>query len=321
MIASHTEDKLALLLQLLGDQTAETLLARLRPQRAASLRARMQSLHGAVVPPRRQEEILADFERLFQLAARSRGPRLRIAGDGADASEDPAGPGEGDWQPFEPGDDPQQDLERLTPHQIALCLETEHPRTAAIVLQHLSSTQGAAVMRALSDSMRQSTIVELSKSMPENANLVRQVLRATVRTAVKLPPVAEKQVDVVQRIADMLRASEKPDRAALLEALQTHHPETAAQVQERLYDFQDLIALDNRAIQRVLAEVDTSTLALAAIGAEPALIEKIMGNLSKRARETLRDEMEFQSAARSDAIAGARKSVVQILAKVDQESS
>ena len=60
-------------------------------------------------------------------------------------------------------------------------------------------------------------------------------------------------------------------------------------------------------------------LALAAVGCEPELLEKIMTNLSKRARETLKDEMEFQSAARGDAVAGARKSIVQILAKIDSE--
>ena len=85
------------------------------------------------------------------------------------------------------------------------------------------------------------------------------------------------------------------------------------------YDFTDLQSMDNRALQRVLSEVDVSTLALASVGAEQELVEKIMANLSKRARETLKDEMEFQSAARSDAVAGARKSIVQILAKVDSE--
>jgi flagellar motor switch protein FliG len=161
--------------------------------------------------------------------------------------------------------------------------------------------------------------VEFSESMTDNRNLIRQVLRATVRTALRMPPAAQKEVDAVQRIAEMLRVSEKTERKPLLDALQSRNPDAAALVQEKLYDFTDIESLDNRIVQRVLSEVDVSTLALASVGASETLMDKIMNNLSKRARDTLKDEMEFQSTARGDAIAGARKSIVQILAKVDQE--
>lgn len=320
MIVNHPEDKLAVLLHLIGEQAAEKVLTQMRPDRATALRARAAALRGQTIPPRKREEVLADFERLFQFAARGRGPRLRIAGDtqpdGADDSSESAGVA---WQPFEPADDPQAELLRLTPHQIALSLESEHPRTAAIVLKHLPTERAAHVLRALSEDLRQSAIVEFSQPVTDNRFLINQVLRATVRTAVALPPAPPEQVDAVQRIAEMLRVSEKSERKPLLEALQSHHPETAALVQEKLYDFTDIGSLDNRALQRVLSEVDVSTLALASVGAEPELLEKIMANLSKRARETLKDEMEFQSSARGDAVAGARKSIVQILAKIDQE--
>ena len=319
-MVERAEDKLAVLLHLIGESAAEKVLAQMRPDRAAALRTRSAALDGQAVPVRRREEILADFDRLFQFAARGRGPRLRIAGEepeeNSEGGQDSSGT---NWEPFEPGDDPEEDLQQLTPHQIALALETEHPRTAAIVLKHLSSEQAAAVLRSLPEEQRQSAVVEFSETMTDNQNLIRQVLRATVRTALRKPPAAEKEVDSVQRIADMLRVSEKTDRKPLLKALQSRNPEAAALVQEKLYDFKDIESLDNRVLQRVLSEVDVSTLALASVGASESLMDKIMDNLSKRARETLKDEMEFQSTANGDAVAGARKSIVQILAKVDQE--
>lgn len=320
-MVDHAEDKLAVLLHLIGDPAAERVLSCMRPDRAATLRTRSAALNGKTIPVRRREEVLADFDRLFQFAARGRGPRLRIADESrADHSADEPSESPGsDWRPFEPGDDPVDDLQRLTPHQIALSLETEHPRTAAIVLKHLPTNQAAHVLKSLSENLRQSAIVEFSQPVTDNRYLIKQVLKATVSAAVHLPPMAVEQVDAVQRIADMLRVSEKTERKPLLEALQSHHPETAALVQEKLYDFADISSLDNRALQRVLSEVDVSTLALASVGADAELIEKVMANLSKRARETLKDEMEFQASARGDAIAGARKSIVQILAKVDQE--
>jgi flagellar motor switch protein FliG len=319
MVADHAEDKLAVLLHLIGESAAEMVLAKMRPDRAAALRTRAAALQGQPISVRRREEVLADFERLFQFAPRGRGPRLRIAaGSHAENDEISEGPGS-DWEPFEPGDEPQDDLLRLTPHQIALSLETEHPRTAAIVMKHLPTAQAAAVLKSMSSELRQSAIVEFSQPSPDNQNLINQVLRATVRTALRQQPAPAQEVDAVQRIAEMLRVSEKAERKPLLEALQSHDPEKAALIQEKLYDFTDLQTMDNRALQRVLSEVDVSTLALASVGCEPELLEKIMTNLSKRARETLKDEMEFQSSARGDAVAGARKSIVQIVAKVDSE--
>ncbi|MBL8848419.1 MAG: hypothetical protein JNG89_01995 [Planctomycetaceae bacterium] len=321
-MVDQAEDKLSVLLHLIGESAAEKVLGQMRPDRAAALRARAKSLQGTTISARRREEVLSDFEHLFQLASRSRGPRLRIAGgsdaDTADEVSESAG---SDWTPFEPGDDPEEDLLRLTAHQVALSLESEHPRTAAIVLKHLPNAEAAAVLRALPEELKQLAIVEFSQPMTENLNLINRVLRATVRTAVRMPPAAAKQVDAVQRIAEMLRESDKAERKPLLEALQSHHPEAAALVQEKLYDFTDIVSLDNRVVQRVLSEVDVATLALASVGSEPELLEKIMTNLSKRARETLKDELEFQSSARGDAVAGARKSIVQILAKIDQEGN
>lgn len=317
MILDQAEDKLAMLLHLLGAEAAETLLDEMRPERAAELRRRIESMQSVTLSARKQEEVLADFERIFQLAGRTRGPRLRIAA--AEDQDDGADEHGADWEPFEPGDNPQADLPRLTPFQIAACLETEHPRTAAIVLKHISPALAAKVMKLLSDDKREATIVQLSGTIPDSPALTSRVLRATVQAGVKRPPSPRKTLDAVQRIADMLRATDKAQRGPLLEALKEHHPDTAAQVVDRLYVFEDISGLDNRAVQRVLAEVDTSTLALALSGAPAELADKILSNLSKRARDTLRDEMEFQTSARPDSVAGARKMIAQILARIDQE--
>jgi flagellar motor switch protein FliG len=318
MILNQAEDRLALLLHLLGADVAATLLDEMRPERAAELRRRIESLQNVSLSARKQEEVLADFERLFQLAGRRRGPRLRIAAAQPE-QDDSADEHAASWEPFEPGDNPQSDLSRLTPYQIASCLETEHPRTAAIVFKHLPAQLAAKVMRLLSDEKREATIVQLSGTIPDAPALTSRVLHATVQAGVKLPPAPRKTLDAVQRIADMLRATEKAQRGPLIEALKEHQPDTAAQVVDRLYVFEDIEKLDNRVIQRVLAEVDTATLAMALTGAAESLSGKVSSNLSKRARDTLRDEMEFQSSARPDAVAGARKTIAQVLAKVDQE--
>lgn len=319
MLHDEADDRIAVLLHLLGDEAAGPLLEQMRPERAADLRRRVEALQQTRISARRQEQVLAEFERFFQFAARGRGPRLRVRADDApqeDATDDRDA---NNWEPFEPTDRPHLDLKLLTPYQIARCVEQEHPRTAAIVLRHVPAEHAARIIRLLPDAKQEAMVLELSGTAAENAQLTEQVLRATVRTGVKLPPAPPRTPDAIQRIADLLRAMDKVQRTPLILALQTHHPATAAEVIERLYVFEDILVMDSRAVQRVLSEVDTSTLAQGLRGASQELVDKIMTNLSKRARDTLRDEMEFQTSVRPEAVTAARKMVAQILARADQE--
>jgi flagellar motor switch protein FliG len=85
--------------------------------------------------------------------------------------------------------------------------------------------------------------------------------------------------------------------------------------------FDDLLKLENRTLQRLMGEVDSQTLATALCGADEALIERVMSNLAKRARDALREELEFQKNAPQQVIDEMRKQVVQILARLEQEDA
>src|SRR5205823_6618978 len=121
-----------------------------------------------------------------------------------------------------------------------------------------------------------------------------------------------------KRMAEMLRRLDKPDRLEVLAALEQSDAQTAAQVREFLYGFEDLLLIEDRSTQKLLGEIDSKSLASALKGAPDAIKDKVLNNLSKRARETLNEEMELLGTLPPTAIQQAQKAVVDVIQRLDQ---
>ena len=116
----------------------------------------------------------------------------------------------------------------------------------------------------------------------------------------------------------MLRLVEKADRLELLLAIEEQDPEKATRIKQYLYQFEDLLAIADRSMQKLLAEIDSKNLAIALKDATDAIREKIMNNLSKRAREALEEEMAFLTSVSPAQIREAHKVVVEVIQRLDQ---
>lgn len=118
----------------------------------------------------------------------------------------------------------------------------------------------------------------------------------------------------------MLRALEKDQQQKLLRAIEEEDPDTASQILERLYVFEDITSLDDQVVQQILLNVESGTMATALYEADEELREKVFKNLSRRAREALMEELEFQGRISSTRLEQARQIVVQAIAKASQEA-
>ncbi len=175
------------------------------------------------------------------------------------------------------------------------------------------------VLKRLHPEMRRAVSVQLGKEVAVNPDLVSRIIRtvlAKCRTLAEAPPAASG--NRFKRMAEMLRRLEKPDRMEVLAALEQNDAQTAAQVKEFLYSFDDLLIIEDRSMQKLLAEIDSKSLASALKGASDPIKEKVRNNLSKRARETLNEEMELLGALPPPAILQAQKSVVDVIQRLDQ---
>ncbi|CAK9014259.1 Flagellum-specific ATP synthase [Durusdinium trenchii] len=320
------EKQVLALLELLGDDVADAVLSRLRPERAKQLRSQLAKGElddeGADAA-----ELLADFEKFFRFVVETgqSGPRLHQPDTEspvpAPAEETPSNsPVEEEQLPrFEASNDPIADLERVTIHQLAGAVAEEQPSTIALLLNRVSTARTAEVLGLLPEEIRSEVALELNRDRRLPEALLQQMARTAISRAAKLPANPTPKPDRIQRMADVLRAVDKTQRQEMLAAIEEHDPDSVASIMQRLYVFSDLADLPDRTLQKVLGQVETTTLATALSGADEQLIEKIEGNLSKRAREALRDERQLLVGLSESRIEKARSMIAQILATLDQE--
>ena len=217
-------------------------------------------------------------------------------------------------------DNPLKDLETLSVHQIAQALGSEQPRTTAMLLSNLPAKLTGDVLNLLKLDYQKSVMKELTKEQHAPAILVDRIARATFLRARQFsaePPDTRNHAD---RVAEVLRSVPKAGRKNMLAAIEEQDPDLAKSLLTRIYRFDDITALNKSVVQRVLGEVDSTNLTTALFGADESVKEAIFSNLSKRARQTIEEEMQFMTNVAESRIQQARDAIAEVIAKIDMES-
>lgn len=217
-------------------------------------------------------------------------------------------------------DNPLKDLETLSVHQIAQALGSEQSRTTAMLLSSLPAKLTGDILNLLKPEYQKLVMKELTKEQHAPAILVDRIARATFLRARQLsaePPDTRNHAD---RVAEVLRSVPKAGRRNMLAAIEEQDPDLAKSLLTRIYRFDDITALNKAIVQRVLGEVDSTNLTTALIGAEVSVKDAIFANLSKRARQTIEEEMQFMTNVSEARILQARDTIAEVIAKIDMES-
>ncbi len=147
--------------------------------------------------------------------------------------------------------------------------------------------------------------------------IVDQVMRSTFEKASTVKFRANR-IEQTQMLANMLRSVPKKLRAGLLTQLEEADETFYKAVQEKMYVFDDIVRLNDRDVQRMLGEIQTDFLILGLQNTDQDLKDKLLGNLSKRARQSVLEEMEFKANATTEEIEEARSEIVTVMARLDE---
>jgi len=313
-------EKAALVLFRLPADTAEKVLTELGPPRGDRLRQELEKLRQQEQPPGDLDDIVREFRNLLlqsndpppaptpqQLAAYR--PPSDTDLDLPEESSLPALPS-----------DPVRALNVLPPELLATVLQDEQAHTISLVLNALDSEKAGEVLRQLTPEMRRDVSVRLSRLTSSPPELLARVARALVD---KARPLAGRRSDAsgdarYEKMANMLRCLEKDERMEVLAALEENEPDMAVRIKSLLYQFEDLLRIHDRSMQKLLSEIDSKTLSVALKGANQEISEKVLKNLSKRARETLTEEMEFLGMVPIAQVREAQKALVDLIQRLDQ---
>ncbi len=202
------------------------------------------------------------------------------------------------------------DLRRVDPQQLGSVLRAEHPQTIALVLAHLDTTQTAAVLRDMDPTVGADVIhrmARMDKVMPEVLEVIRTSVGGTSELSLSQELRAAGGPAPVAQVMNLLAGTLEKD---LMQRLSERDGELAEEIKNLMFVFEDVIKLDDRALQRLMREVDSKTLAVALKTASEELKERIMGTMSQRARSALQEEMEFLGPQRLSDVEAAQAEIV-----------
>jgi flagellar motor switch protein FliG len=209
--------------------------------------------------------------------------------------------------------EPFRSLQALDAKQVAGLLRGEHPQVLAIVISHLTAPVASQLIKDLPDDLRFEVIKRIASTEELPGELVRQVdemLEARASSFGSRGGAAGGQ-GRFKTVAQMLNISEPGVSKAILDRLTREAPSAATEIQALMFVFEDLAKISDRDMQKVLAEIDKADLALALKTAPPELQNKLLGNLSARARDNIKEEMEMLGPRPLSDVEEAQKRILQ----------
>lgn len=315
------DEKLGLLLYLLGPAAVEQSLRGMEASRATSIRNFVRELGND--PPSAEEIqfVLDDFESCFRVGLASLPPAEKkkkdAQGGGDEDGEELAGPVIVSFPAVDCGADPAMALARLDPWQVAVALANDQPLTIGLVLSQLPPVAASRILEKLPESQRQPAFLHLSRPQPVATTIIQRLLRTTFD---KANAIRERRDDLDQtdRVVELMRSMPKELRKSMMAGLMEADQVLGAAVRQKMYRFDDINRLEDRGIQTVLARVPSDQLIMALTRAPGGLGARIFGNMSKRARQTVEEEIGFNDKATDAEIEHARNEIAQLLARMDE---
>lgn len=205
-----------------------------------------------------------------------------------------------------------EQLKWMDPRSIADFIRLEHPQIMAIVLSYLDSDQAAETLGYLPASQRSDVLMRIAVLDGVQPDALQELDAIMENQLAGNSGAQTAQMGGIQTAANILNFLEGSMSAELIDAVVESDDEIGQLIQDKMFVFDNLIDVDDRGIQSLLKEVSTDVLTLALRAAEEALKEKIFANMSKRAAEMLRDDMEAAAPAKVSDVEAAQKEVLVI---------
>ncbi|MBT2115990.1 flagellar motor switch protein FliG [Dyella sp. LX-66] len=206
-----------------------------------------------------------------------------------------------------------ESLKWMESRAIAEMIGQEHPQIIALVLAHLEPDQAAEVIGYLPPRVRSDSVMRIATLdgvQPHALNELDEIMeRQFSGNTNKLKSAT---VGGLKAAADILNAMETSRETELMTAIRGHDAALGGRIEELMFVFEDLAELDDRSMQMLLREVPSARLVTALKGAEPGVRERIFSNMSKRASDMLRDDLEVKGPVRLSEVDAAQKEVLQI---------
>ena len=215
---------------------------------------------------------------------------------------------------------PFEFVRKTDPSQVLNFIQDEHPQTIAMILSYLTPTQAAMIMSALTPEVQADVAKRIATMDRTSLAVIKEVERGLERKLSSLINQDYTIVGGVDAIVGILNTVDRSTEKHIMESLEIEEPELADEIRKKMFVFEDIMLLDDRAIQRVLRDVDNNDLSVALKGANEEVQNTIFKNLSKRLAAMIKEDMEFMGPVRMKDVEEAQQKIVGIIRKLEDSA-
>jgi flagellar motor switch protein FliG len=212
---------------------------------------------------------------------------------------------------------PFEFIRKTDPSQLLNFIQDEHPQTIALILSYLPAAQSSLVISSLPPEKQADVAKRIAQMDRTSPDVIKQVEKVLERKLSSLVNQDYTIVGGVDAIVSILNSVDRGTEKHIMETLEVEEPELADEIRKKMFVFEDILSLDDRAIQRVLRDVDNGDLALALKGATEEVQNVILNNLSSRLAVMIKEDMEFMGPVRMKDVEEAQQKIVNIIRKLE----
>jgi flagellar motor switch protein FliG len=313
------QQKLAILLITIGPEAAAEILKQFDDNEVENLCRDMSQF--SMVPVEVQRQALEEFSSVI-------GASLTSALGGLPYAQRTLGIAKGDFKassimgrvgPVGSSIDVIKDISEMEGRQIFNLVKNEQPQTISFVLSYLEPAKSSQIFTLLSPDMREEVIERLGTIESTSLELVGKIVRSLGKHFDTKARPTFHHSGGIRAVADLLNNLDKEMSKGLLVRLEERNAALGGLVRKKMFSFEDLNRLQSADLQRVLREVDSNNLAVAMKSASEGLREKLFASISKRAAESLRDEISMLGPVRLKDVETAQDAIIHIVHRLEEE--
>ncbi|MEY2894186.1 MAG: flagellar motor switch protein FliG [Pseudomonadota bacterium] len=214
-----------------------------------------------------------------------------------------------------------ESLKWMDASSVAELLRNEHPQIAAAILVHLDADQVTAVLKAFTERQRNEVLVRIATLDGIQPTALRDLNDVMSRVLASGDKMRRSTLGGPQAAAEIINMMGSQIEVSSLDYIRELDAELAQKIQDNMFTFDDLEKIDDRGIQAVLKEVQSESLVLALKGASPEMREKVFRNMSSRAAETLREDLDGRGPVRVSEVEAEQKEMLKIVRRLADEGT
>ena len=313
------QQKLAVFLVVIGPEAAAEVLKQFGDPEIELLCREMSTL--SIIPQSAQRQVIEEFSSVVAQRATS-------ALGGLAYAQRTLAIAKGDYKasaiigrvgPVGTSVDVIKDISEMEGRQIFNLIKYEQPQTISFVLSYLDSAKSSEVFALLGPELREEVLERLGTIESTSLDLVGKISHSLGKHFDSKVRPAFHRSGGVRAVADLLNQLDKEMSKGLLARLEERNAQLSAAIRKKLFSFEDISRLQPADLQRVLREVDSANLAISMKSASEALREKIFGSISKRAAESLKEEVELLGPVRLKDVEAAQDTIIQAVRRLEEE--